>query len=452
MRDAFLEVISDALSLAPVAAPVTFDGDVEGLPAWFDVTGLAAATIGAACREIRSVRGTAEDVRIDTRLASFWFDMAIRPRGWALPPAWDAIAGDYRTSDGWIQLHTNAAHHRQAVLDVLGCDATRDGVTAAVADWSAEALESAVVANGGCAAQLRSIAAWQTHPQGIAVAQEPLIHWQATGEAGHATAGATSALPLAGTRILDMTRILAGPVATRLLAGFGADVLRIDPPHWDEPALAPEVTLGKHCAALDAHTPAEREQLIELMKNADVLVHGYRPDALDTLGLGDSERRRINPGLIDIALCAYGWTGPWALRRGFDSLVQRSAGIAAFGMRCAGAEQPVPLPVQALDHATGYLLAAAAAHALRVRANSGAVYAARLSLARTAEVLIASARSEQPPPLAPESPADLGEQSWSTQWGPADWLRFPSGTAHAGPAWHRPPRPLHSDPARFVKH
>ena len=137
-------------------------------------------------------------------------------------------------------------------------------------------------------------------------------------------------------------------------------MLRVDPPDWDEPAVVPDMTLGKLPTRLDARTPEGRERLGDLLAGADVLVHGYRRGALDAIGLGDAERQDIRPGLVEVALTAYGWSGPWTGRRGFDSLVQMSSGIAERGMRLAAADRPVPLPVQALDHATGWLMAAAA--------------------------------------------------------------------------------------------
>ncbi len=194
--------------------------------------------------------------------------------------------------------------------------------------------------------------------------------------------------PLAGIRVLDLTRVLAGPVATRFLALLGAEVLRIDPPDWDEPAVIPEVTPGKRCAHLDLRTAEGHTALTELLRDTDVFVHGYRPGALAGLDFDPATLDGLRPGLIDVALDAYGSTGPWAHRRGFDSLVQMSTGIAAAGMDHARADQPVPLPVQALDHATGYLMAAAALTGLHRRRTDATGSRARLSLARTAALLV----------------------------------------------------------------
>ncbi|MBN3821936.1 acyl-CoA transferase, partial [Paraburkholderia sp. Se-20369] len=199
---------------------------------------------------------------------------------------------------------------------------------------------------------------WARHPQGVAVRAEPLlIHDAISAEGPRPTWTAPAGRPLHGVRVLDLTRILAGPVATRFLAGFGADVLRIDPIQWDEPNTVPEVVLGKRCARVDLKMPEGRALLRDLIREADVMVHGYRPDALDRLGFDADERRRINPGLVDVSLDAYGWSGPWRARRGFDSLLQTSTGLVETAMRATGADRPVPLPVQALDHGTGYLLA-----------------------------------------------------------------------------------------------
>jgi crotonobetainyl-CoA:carnitine CoA-transferase CaiB-like acyl-CoA transferase len=202
--------------------------------------------------------------------------------------------------------------------------------------------------------------------------------------------------PLLGIRVLDLTRIIAGPVATRLLAGLGAQVLRIDPPDWYEPTLEEEITLGKRCARLNIKTAIDKQRLIDLLSQADVIVHGYRADALDTLGFDSETRARLRPGLVDVSLNAWGWSGPWRNRRGFDSLVQMACGIAAAGQQWRLADKPVPLPVQALDHATGYLMAAAVLKGLYRRATCGEGYRARLSLARVAACLMQYPTPESP--------------------------------------------------------
>lgn len=400
-------------------------------PSVFAVSELANASVAAVglelaalCKEM-NLSAAAPEVTVDQRLASLWFGYSFRPLGWELPNLWDPIAGDYECADGWIRLHTNLPHHRSAALSVLGCAGDRDAVAAAVRAWTGDTLEHEVVAAGGVAALMRSRDEWQTHPQGQAVRAEPLIDWRhARKIALRPRPEATLARPLSGLRVLDLTRVLAGPVSTRTLAGFGADVLRIDPPGWDEPGVLQDVSLGKRMARLDLKTPDGRTQLKTLLARADILVHGYRPDALAALGLDLATRDAIAPNRLEVTLDAYGWTGPWAKRRGFDSLVQMSAGIAHAGQLWAGAEKPTPLPVQALDHATGYMMAAAVLSALRVASGGQEVALPHLSLARMAEALATLPKSLDGEAITRADDADFGLRE-NSGWGPAARLSPP---------------------------
>jgi hypothetical protein len=428
-----------------------FAGKVEivsagDLPSVFAVTDLAAAAIGAAglaASELIATRhGGAPPVIVDRRLASMWFALSVRPQGWTVPPQWDPIAGDYQARDGWIRLHTNAPHHRNAALAVLEVTGEKERVAGAVAHWKINDLESAVVAQGGCAAAMRSTTEWAAHPQGQAVAAEPLIDVTTTVAVAKSTWEMPRDRPLQGIRVLDLTRVLAGPVATRFLAGLGADVLRIDPPWWDEPAVVPEMTVGKRCARLNLHDGAQRTQFEALLRNADVLVHGYRSDALARLGFDNVQRRHIRPGLIDVSLDAYGWTGPWKARRGFDSLVQMSTGLAEAGMRRLGRDRPTPLPVQALDHTLGYLMAAAAIRGLTRRMLTGLGCEARSSLARVAALLVGKPVDHAGAGLAAEQPSDTADSVETTSWGPALRLKPPVVIEGAPIHWNRPAGPL----------
>lgn len=463
----FLDAMSAALGLdAPgLDAPdgVQILNEDQAAPSWFATSELANASIAAAGLALRRLTGRDATVVVDQRLAAFWFATAIQPEGWSLPPIWDAIAGDYRTADGWIRLHTNAPHHRAAALEVLGQHPDRAALAPRVADWKAEALEAAIVAAGGCAAAMRNRAAWAAHPQGAAIAAEPLIHWDENGASHRPSPTLDPARPLTGLRVLDLTRVLAGPVAGRFLAAYGADVLRIDPPDWEEPAVVPDVTLGKRCAGLDLKQAEDRTVFEQLLASADILLHGYRPGALAALGYDRDALQRLSPGLIDVTLCAYGWTGPWSLagnltgnlaaqgvgRRGFDSLVQMSSGIAAHGMVAAGADKPTPLPFQALDHATGYLMAAAALRALDLRRREGVSRSARLSLARTAALLSPSARNHAGPGMPALTEADIDPTIEPTSWGPARRVRFPLAIAGTPAHWDCPASALRSAPAAW---
>ncbi|WP_417423666.1 CoA transferase [Hoeflea sp.] len=425
------------------------DLQIEGagsLPSVFAVSDFAVAsgaTAGLALAEWVTLRSGMQPMTcVDRRLASLWFGFSIAPQGWDLPSVWDAVAGDYRGSDGWIRLHTNAPHHRAAALSVLGTDADREAVAAAVSKWPIDDLEAAIVTRGGCAAAMRSLDKWRVHPQGAAVLTEPLMRVERTAGGMMPEHGLDRkfdpARPLGGVRVLDLTRVLAGPVATRFLAGFGADVLRIDPPSWDEGAVIPEVTLGKRCARLDFKDPADRARFVALLEKADVLVHGYRSDALEKLGLGAEMRARTCPGLIDVSLDAYGWSGPWANRRGFDSLVQMSSGIAAEGMERTGSEKPVPLPAQALDQGAGYLLAAAVVRGLVLRQKDGSGSRWRTSLARVGGFFASYPGVADAITIGKPEADDYAEATELTIWGPALRLRPPLSLSGTSMAWPGP--------------
>ena len=447
----FLGAAIEPLGLPRAAADrVRFEGP-DSLPSAFAVTAFASAAIGAAALAVSELVAAVADappVTVDRRLASLWFGMSIKPVGWTLPSPWDPIARDYHAADGWIRLHTNAPRHRRAALHVLNCTPERSIVAEAVKPWSAEALETAVVEAGGCAAAMRTVAEWGAHPQGRAVFAEPLIAMEKVGAAPSGWRP-MAARPLAGVKVLDLTRVLAGPVATRFLAGYGADVLRIDPPDWDEPAIEPEVTLGKRCARLDLRQPPDRARFERLISEADLFIHGYRPEALGALGYGEDIRRALNPSVVDVRLDVYGWSGPWRNRRGFDSLIQMSTGIAAAGRAWRGADKPVSLPVPALDHATGYFMAAAAVCGLALRLSKGQAISASLSLARTAALLMGTPRQGIEPKALTPADADYSADIEVTDWGAAHRALPLVRVAGAPMGWTRPASRLGSAPAAW---
>lgn len=453
-----LDEIGQSLGHRKIPQPqLTLHGEGQ-LNSIFPVTELAAVSWGAAglsCAQLLQQRyGTPpQQVYVDRRLASLWFGWTLRPVGWELPAAWDPLAGDYATSDGWIRLHTNAPHHRKAVERVLVAQKDKSTLAECVGRWKKNELEQAVIETGGCAAEMHTVEEWQRHTQGKSVALEPLIHQSQQPEAAPPGWPLPLDRPLHRVRVLDLTRIIAGPVATRFLAGLGADVLRLDPYGWDEPGAEHEVTLGKRCARLNLHNPRDRATFEHLLKQADIIVHGYRAGALEKLGYGAEQRRSIAPGLIDVCLNAYGWSGPWRGRRGFDSLVQMSCGLAAQGMAQSPGNLPMPLPVQALDHATGYLMASAVLTGMQQRLASGSGYTARLSLARTAQLLLANPypQPHTVSPLQPAQQADENPQIEQTQWGPAHRLQAPIYLEETALRWMLPASRLGSSLAKWQR-
>jgi hypothetical protein len=474
---------------------VRITGPAGLLPAVYDVDALATASVAAATLAVaelgaRRLWTGVPEVGIDrfAAAAAFRSERLIRPLGWQLPPIWDPIAGDYLAADGWIRLHTNYAGHRAAALQALGLrpgdDVDREQVADRVRRFAAPELEQAVVAAGGCAAVLYRAEEWASHPHGTVAGGEAAIRLErrsaqidrstpkpGVGREPGAGWEPSGGGPLAGIRVLDLTRVIAGPVCTRTLAAWGAEVLRIDPPGFAEvPALLPETTAGKHCAAIDLRDDEGRARFVALVAEADVIVHGLRPGALSGLGFGDRALRRINPGLCIAAVDAYGWSGPWAARRGFDSLVQFSCGIAAAGgaavaRRATGdalgpaadddprpgnaLERPVPLPAQALDHATGYLLAAAVCRGLTGRYDELAPADVHGALVGTANLLM-----EQPTSLAGGAPAGPDPESATvvrnTAWGPVAAVPQPGTIGGAGGDWRVLAGPLGRDEPIFT--
>jgi hypothetical protein len=292
-------------------------------------------------------------------------------------------------SDGWVRTHGNYEWHRRALLSALESSEEPSEVGAAIAASSAIDIEERVFAAGGIAAAVRSLDAWREHPQGRAVAAEPLIHHRMI-EGALPRARSAGALPASGVRVLDLTRVIAGPVCTRFVAALGADVLRLDPPHRPDMGRGDvaDTLLGKRSAILDLNSRGGTATLHELLERADVVVCGYRPGALDSFGLDERSLASRHPGLVVAYLDAWGHEGPWSGRRGFDSVVQAPTGIA-LGESSDGST-PGSLPCQLLDHGTGYLAAAAVLDGLRRQGERGGTHVRRLSLARTAAWLTAN--------------------------------------------------------------
>ena len=289
----------------------------------------------------------------------------------------------FRTADGWLRLHTNYPWHRQRALGVLGCADRPEDVEQAVLDWSGEALEDALADAGALGYAVRDGQAWRAHPQGQAVAALPLLRTRAGAGRGRV---APSGRAAAGLRVLDLTRVIAGPVATRTVAGWGGQVLRLDSPDLPEiPAQAVDTLPGKRSALLDLRQPDGRADMEVLLAQADLLVQGYRPGALARYGLDPHELSERHPHLSVVTLSAWGTAGPWAGRRGFDSLVQCPTGIAAAE---GDGSRPGALPAQILDHATGYLAAAAGLLALAAVQQGQPPRDIELSLAQTAQWLL----------------------------------------------------------------
>lgn len=369
---------------------VALTGEEPQLPCSFRVAAAAQASIAAAglgAAQIWRLRsGQSQDVAVDMRHAvvECRSERYLRVDGKPPPPAWDAIAGIYRTRDRrFVRLHTNFPHHREAVCKVLDCKPERDDVQAALMQWDGEAFETAAYAAGGVVAMMRSYQEWSALPHAKALAALPPISIEKIGEAAPKPWPA-GARPLAGLRVLDLSRVIAGPVAGRTLAAHGADVLLISGP--DLPVI-PWLTIDNGRGKLTSFVELKSEQgrgiLRDLLAQADIFSQGYRPRALAALGFSPEDAAEISPGMVYVSLSAYGHAGPWAERRGFDSLVQTATGFNHAEGQAAGVEGPKELPAQMLDHATGYLMAFGAMMAKARQAVEGGSWHVRVSLAQT---------------------------------------------------------------------
>lgn len=392
------------------------------LPGPYRVADLAAECVAMTTAAAYDLwRGTPPTVHIGHAAEAFRSERHTKVVGEAPKPLWAPLSGDYRTADGWVRLHANYPHHADAIRSVLGDEPVLD-------DWSAVAVEDAVLAAGGAAAALRTRDEWLA-VQGNAVRAEPLVAIDRIADApvrDHAPAET----PLAGVRVLDLTHVIAGPVCGRTLAAHGADVLHVTRPGWPVLLdLVRDTDFGKRQCV------AEVGELWPLVADADVVVQSYRPDSLAAKGFGPEELAAARPGIVVVSLSAYGHTGPWRARRGFDSLVQMASGIAA------GADRPRPLPAQALDHGTGWLAAYGVLTALRRRAAEGGSWHVRLSLARTAEWLHDLGFHDEPvsevdvTPWLAETDSDFGRLTHLTVPGATAALTGPRTPGRDPAAW-----------------
>lgn len=388
-----IETIWHNAKLPPEALErLALAGSDPVLPSSFAVGRAAQMSIALAAlaaTEIGRQRGGAiRRVDVDLRHAAIECTARYTLDGVAADP-WDKLAGLYRCRSGWLRVHTNFAHHRNALLRVLGLpegpSTERGAVAHALADQDALAFEARATAAGCVVAALRSFDAWDAHPQAAAIAAQPLVAIERIGDAPPLPWPAVQRdrAPLEGLRVLDLTRILAGPFGTRLLATYGADVLLVNAPHLPNIDAIAEMSRGKRSALADLRAPAGRDALQAVLRDAHVFVQGYRPGSLDALGLGVEAIVRQRPGIVIGSLSAYGESGPWGARRGFDSLVQTATGFNHAEAAAAGSDTPRALPLQILDMASGALLAfGVQAALLRQRARGGS-WQVRVSLART---------------------------------------------------------------------
>jgi hypothetical protein len=439
------------------AASVELTGDrrPSALRSPLAVTDCAVASVAGCLVAAADLALARTGRRPDVALDIGHVGAAMRSEAWLRDPTGAGIEGFAPLSrlwpavDGWVRTHANYPWHRSALLAGLGVadgpdDEVAGSLAEAIAGLPCMTVEERVYAAGGLAVANRTPRQWRSDHAGRAVAACPLVVAEPLG--GEVRPMAESgALPASGIRVLDLTRVIAGPVGTRMLGALGADVLRVDDPRRPElPSQAVEGVIGKRSTALEAGTERGRTVLHDLLDEADVLVTGYRPGALRRLGLDPDQVAEQHPGTVVVTLSAWGTVGPWGSRRGFDSLVQIATGIgwatSLDGLR------PGALPCQLLDHATGYLIAAAALQAMAERVRTGAVLHVRLSLARTAQWLLEQGMQHDTHASTDEASGEPYRISLGDGWtgiappgrldaAPLNWPHLPPRYARAAPTW-----------------
>jgi crotonobetainyl-CoA:carnitine CoA-transferase CaiB-like acyl-CoA transferase len=358
--------------------------------------------------------------------------------------------GVYPARNGrWSYLHGNFPNHRAAALGVLGVPEDRDAVRHAVARWDALELEEAIVAAGGAGGMVRTMDEWARHPQAHALAALPLIEIVKIGDSPPEPLP-DGDRPLSGIRVLDLTRVLAGPTGARTLAEHGADVVKITAAHLPSiGAQEYDTGHGKLSAHLDLRRPNDLETLRGLIREADVFSQGYRPGTLGRRGLSPEALARARPGIVCVSLCAFGHVGPWASRRGFDTVVQTVSGITSRQGELSPGAEPGPrfYPASAIDHLTGYLMAFGALVALARRAREGGSRLVRISPAQTGRRLVGRGQvPEAAPEDVPQEFTAAEVERWSTaSTTPVGRLRHLGPVVRLSetpPRWDRPAVPL----------
>ena len=435
---------------------VQLEGADPVFPSSFAVGLAAQSTIAAAALaacELGHMRGTPRQ-----QVSVAMLHAAIECTGWfsidgRVPDPWDAFSGLYRAADGHVRIHANFAHHREGALRLLGLDpakARRSDAEQAMHDWRALDFEDAAARQGLVATALRRFDEWDDTPQGQAIAAQPLFTIERIGDAPPRTLPPLRAdeRPLSGLRVLDLTRILAGPVGGRALAAHGADVMLVNSPQLPNIESIVDTSRGKLSTHVDLRTGAGRDTLWRLAGDAHVFVQGYRPGGLPSLGFSPEAVAQRRPGVVHVSLSAYGTQGPWASRRGFDSLVQTAMGFNHAEGEAAGLAEgfkPRPLPMQILDQVTGYLIAFGAAAALCRQQREGGSWHVQLSLAQTGHWLRSLGRvpdglQATRPELAPYL------ESSDSGFGRLVAVRHSARLARTPAAWPRPSMPPGSHP------
>ena len=452
------KALAELLALAdlePVPAEMPGADPVFSTPYRVGTAGaVALAAVGTAVSRLWFLKTKRiQSVRIGVRAAAAAMRSAryLKIDGKQPTEIWDPFSGYYPVKDGWVSIHCNFANHRSAAMKVLGNPADRAAAEKASVAWEGLALEEAVHAAQGCAGFARRAEDWARHPHAAAVAGQPLLQIRKIADSKPEPLPAGTR-PLSGVRVLDLTRVLAGPTCGRTLAEHGADVLKISGAHLpDSGATEFDTGIGKLSAHLDLRTAAGTDALRALLRGADVFSQSYRPGALAAKGFSPEQAAALRPGIVYVTLSAWGTEGPWRDRRGFDSIVQTVSGMA-YRQSSAGPDPGKPrlLPVSVIDYVSGYLMAFGAIVALARRAQEGGSWLVRVSLARTGKWIVNRGTVEGFASVPVELPQEE-LQNFLVKTKNFTHLKPMLELSETPPCWERPPVTLGTHPAEWPR-
>jgi len=447
------DIWNDAGLDAAALSRINLTGSDPVFPSSFAVGTAAQASMAVAAgiaAEIGTKRGqTAQTISVDMLEAAIECTGYFTLNGNATPK-FAELSGLYECKDGWLRLHANFEHHRDAALEVLGLpigsETTRSDLEHKVHNWNKQSLEDAILDNNGACAAVRTFSEWDALPQAKAMVKLPLVEITkiADTEPKSLNTIQNTQLPLSGVRVLDLTRILAGPVCGRTLAAYGADVMLVNSPELPNIDSIIETSRGKRSTHLNLQTAAEKEKLHQLISGCHTFIQGYRPGSLAALGLTPEALAKKYPGIVYTSLSAYGRTGPWRSRRGYDSLLQSASGLNMAEAEAAGTSKPTALPMQVLDYASGFLMAFGTQVALHRQLTEGGSWHVQVSLARTGHWLRSLGqnsdmlRCDQPDP-------EQYLQDYESTYGELKALPHPPRFSHTSVGWHKPSTPPGTD-------
>lgn len=443
-------------------------GSGLGLPSSYKIGHLAQASIAlsALCAALlHSLRNGTAVPRVSVPLlhaaVEFKSERLYVLAGKPTPSPWGPIGGLHKTADGYVRIHDSFPNHRYGAAALLGLPAaaTRAEIASKAAEWKSVDLEQEAFRQNIVISALRSYTEWDVLPQAKAVGYLPItirkIASSPPGLPAHLKGGNDKCLR--GLKVLELSRVIAAPLAGKTLAVHGADVLWITGPHLpDLPTMDRDFARGKRTAHVDLRTSDGRAKLQELADSADVFIQGYRPGSIADRGFSPEQLAQRNPGIVYASMSAYGNDGPWGDKRGFDSLVQTCSGMNVSEAEHFGAGEPArPTPCQALDHAGGYFLAVGVQAALYKRYTEGGSYEVQVSLAGCMKYLRSLGQFpgksgfDCKDPTRPEEVEEFLETK-ASGFGELKAVKHSATVDGATPGWEIMPKLLGSDNAEWM--